>query len=150
MASTRSPRLSALADAGALYALLDRSDSWHERVRRWWEQPLGEIVLPATILPQITSLLGRGVGSHAEEAFVRALAAGEFAVEPLEMDDLARAAELMGTYAGLPLGFVDASIVALAERLEVTSLLTTERRRFSVVRPKHVERLKLVPEPLGG
>jgi uncharacterized protein len=90
-------------------------------------------------------LLGRRLGPAAEEAFVRSLAGGELAVEPLADDDWSRAADLMIAYADLPLGFVDASVVAMAERLGVTTILTTDRRHFGVVRPRHGERLILAP-----
>jgi predicted nucleic acid-binding protein len=76
---------------------------------------------------------------------VRALAQGELRVESLAEGDWTRTADLMVAYADLPLGFVDASIVALAERLGVTAVLTTDRRHFGVVRPRHAERLVLVP-----
>src|SRR5438477_532166 len=40
---------------------------------------------------------------------------------------------------------VDASIVAIAERLRVTRLLTADRRHFSLIRPRHCPALELVP-----
>jgi hypothetical protein len=55
-------------------------------------------------------------------------------------------AELVGQYANLDLGAADASVVALAERLGVTTIATVDRRDFSVVRPKHVAAFELVPE----
>ena len=54
-------------------------------------------------------------------------------------------AELVETYADLPLGTVDASIVATAERLGEASVATLDRRRFTIVRPAHVEALTLLP-----
>jgi predicted nucleic acid-binding protein len=60
--------------------------------------------------------------------------------------DLARAAELELAYEDLALGFVDASIVALCERLGETNLATLDRRHFSVVRPRHCSHLTLVPD----
>jgi len=53
--------------------------------------------------------------------------------------------ELVARYADLPLGTTDASVVALAERLGVDELATLDRRHFSVVRPRHVEALTLLP-----
>jgi predicted nucleic acid-binding protein len=49
----------------------------------------------------------------------------------------------MATYDAL--GLVDASVVAVAERLKLHAIATTDRRDFSVVRPAHVERFTLVP-----
>jgi predicted nucleic acid-binding protein len=101
--------------------------------------------VPVTVLGEATYLMGSRLGPPVEEGFVRGIVAGEFILEALEEDDLERAADLMRAYVDLPLGFVDASIVALAERLGGTTVLTTDRRHFGIVRPSHCERLRLVP-----
>jgi predicted nucleic acid-binding protein len=49
------------------------------------------------------------------------------------------------TYADLRLGMVDASIVAVAERLGITSVFTINRRDFTVVRPRHIAAFELLP-----
>lgn len=51
----------------------------------------------------------------------------------------------MTGYWDLGIGFVDATVVALAERLDVTDILTTDRRHFGVVKPGHVAALRLRP-----
>ena len=140
-----STRLTILADTGALYALADRNDVWHERVTAWWTGARDDVAVPISVLPEITHLLGVRRGADAEAAFVREAVAGVYTLEPLENEDLSRSADLIDTYADLPLGFVDASIVAMAERLGVTSILTTDRRHFGVIRPAHCERLRLLP-----
>jgi predicted nucleic acid-binding protein len=137
--------LTVLADTGALYALVNRSDAWHERVRAWWEVNREPIRVPVTVIPEVTYLIATRLGSSHEAAFVRGLSAGEVEIEPLVPEDVTRGADLLETYADLPLGFVDASIVAMAERLDVATLVTTDRRHFAVVRPAHVPRLRLVP-----
>lgn len=76
---------------------------------------------------------------------MRSVGSGEMGTVDLEPEDYSRAADLVGIYRDLPLGFVDAAVVALAERLDADSVLTTDRRDFSVVRPRHVERLRLLP-----
>ncbi|MFI5714029.1 hypothetical protein [Kribbella sp. NPDC051620] len=48
-------------------------------------------------------------------------------------------------YADLPLGLVDASVIALAEQLELQEIATLDRRHFSVVRPNHVDSFALLP-----
>ncbi|MFN2316448.1 MAG: type II toxin-antitoxin system VapC family toxin [Gemmatimonadales bacterium] len=138
--------MTVLADTGAIYALVDRDDAWHDRIRTWWEPNREPIRLPVTILPEVAWLLGTRIGPAAEAAFARALAGGEFALEPLdEAVDLPRIAALAAAYLDTPIGFVDASILAMTERLGVVTLLTTDRRHFGVLRPRHVPSLKLVP-----
>jgi uncharacterized protein len=56
-----------------------------------------------------------------------------------------RIADLVETYADLPLGGTDASVIALAERLDATAIVTLDRRHFSVVRPAHVDAFELLP-----
>jgi predicted nucleic acid-binding protein len=60
--------------------------------------------------------------------------------------DLNRVAELIATYADLPLGAVDASVIAVAERLGVEEIATLDRRHFTVVRARHVNALTLLPK----
>ena len=125
--------------------MADPDDQWHERVREWWERQRGELSVPVTALPEVAFLLQHRLGPDAELDFVRSVVAEELAIESLEAEDVARAAELLADYRDLRLGFVDASIVAMAERLGVRAIATTDRRHFGVIRPRHVERLRMVP-----
>jgi len=132
-----------LVDTGVLYALADRSDAWHARVSAYLESNHATLLVPVTVLPEVTYLLRQRLGVPAEQAFVESVARGEIAVEDVKRRDWARIEQIMTAYNQL--GFVDASIVALAERLKVRELATTDRRHFSVVRPAHLQRLQLVP-----
>jgi hypothetical protein len=58
--------LTVLADTGALYALVDRDDAWHSRVREWWERTREEVLVPGVVLPEIAYLLQRRIAAHAE------------------------------------------------------------------------------------
>ena len=74
------------------------------------------------------------------------MADGDFIVIDLVADDWRRAGALVTQYADLPLGAVDASVIAVAERLGLTEIATVDRRHFSVVRPRHVDAFTLLPE----
>ena len=137
--------MTVVADTGAIYALLDRSDAWHDRVVAWWSGRPRDVVLPVTVLPEIAYLLHQRIGPHAEAAFVRALDERDFDWMPLERRDVTRAADLLVTYRDQPIGFVDATLVAVAERLNVVTILTTDRRHFNVVRPAHADAFALAP-----
>jgi predicted nucleic acid-binding protein len=58
---------------------------------------------------------------------------------------LRRAGELIDRYRDLPLGLLDATVVAATEMLAETKLATLDRRHFSVVRPAHAEALTILP-----
>ena len=81
----------------------------------------------------------------AEVRLLTALNAGEIALEQVHPADLARITELVASYRNLPLGTVDASVVATAERLGIRTIATLDRRHFGVVRPAHVEAFELLP-----
>ena len=49
-------------------------------------------------------------------------------------------------YADADIGFVDAAVLALVERLKEPKLATLDRRHFGLLRPRHVDALRLLPE----
>ena len=132
-----------LLDTGPIYALADADDEWHIEVRDFLKNAHQSLLAPVTVIPEITYLLRKRLGHEAEARFIASLAAGDLALENLAPRDVERAAELLRVYNFL--GFVDASIVAIAERLKLRALVTTDRRDFSRVRPNHVSALQLLP-----
>jgi predicted nucleic acid-binding protein len=134
-----------IADTGPLYALVDRRDAWHERVTAWWTAQARQVRVPVTVLPEVCSLLQTRIGAQAEQAFVRSVASGELIIEPVESDDVMRASVLMREYLDVPLGFVDATVIAVAERLGAREILTTDRRHFGAVRTERNRLVSLVP-----
>jgi predicted nucleic acid-binding protein len=87
------------------------------------------------VITEVTYLLGSRLGSAAEVRFLGDLAAGNLIPEPVAAGDWLRIAELVSQYRDLPLGTVDASVVATAERLGVMQVATLDRRHFTVVQP---------------
>jgi hypothetical protein len=78
-------------------------------------------------------------------AFLADVRAGLFTLLETTSADLDRIAELVRTYADLPLGTVDASVIALTERLALPAVATLDHRHFTVVRPRHTTSLHLLP-----
>jgi uncharacterized protein len=76
-------------------------------------------------------------------AFSRSIAVGELIVEPVLDSEWQRIAALCEQYVELPLGIVDASIVALAERHGADTVATLDHRHFGTVRPRHVNGSRL-------
>lgn len=104
-----------------------------------------ELLVPGPVPAEVGYMLHRLGGSKTEAAFLRSLRDGVFGVVALTTADWDRMAELVDTYADLPLGTADASVVAVAERLGVGEIATLDRRHFSVVRPRHVTAFTLLP-----
>jgi hypothetical protein len=134
-----------VVDAGPLVAAAATRDRNHHRCVALLSQAPRPLLVPSLVVTEVAYFLGDRIGPHAEKAFARSLREGELLIEPVEPPDLVRIDELLGAYADLPLGIVDASVIASCERLGVTTLATLDRRHFSVVRPRHCDALTLLP-----
>lgn len=132
-----------LVDAGVLYAMVDRNDAWHTRVVEYLKELGASLLAPVTIVPEVAYLVRTRLGGSAELKLVEGFVNGGVAIEPLKAVDLSRAFELMARYPQL--GFADSTVVAMAERLVLTTIATTDRRHFRLVRPAHVKQFILVP-----
>jgi len=93
----------------------------------------------------VVYLLGTRLGAEPEVRFLGDVADGAFVVEPVAAGDWLRIAELVARYRDLPLGTVDASVVATAERLGINEIATVDRRHFTIVAPCHTEAFTLLP-----
>jgi len=133
----------AIVDAGPLYAAADVDDRDHESAIGALSRRDLALVVPALVIAEATYFVGRRLGARAESAFLRGLRVLD--VEAPAPEDFERMAELVAEYADFPLGGTDASVVALAERLEATVVLTLDRRHFGSVRPRHCEAFELLP-----
>jgi predicted nucleic acid-binding protein len=125
-----------IADTGAIYALMDEDDKWHDRVKKTLEEQKLKLILPSTILPEICCLANKYLGVETELGFLRSAVEGEIKVEEVGIRDYALALNYMGKYKDTNIGFVDATVIAVAERLAIYSLLTTDRRHFPQVKTK--------------
>jgi uncharacterized protein len=132
-----------LLDTGPLVAAIDRSDKHHARCAALLESAAGPLLVPTTVIVEVCWLLEER--PDVEAAFLTSVAAGEFEHVTINGTDLTRMAELVRAYADMPLGAVDASVIAVAERLKLTDVATLDRRHFTVVRPNHTTALNLLP-----
>lgn len=135
-----------LVDTGVIFGAADLDDPRRRACADLLES-LVSTQLGATVPVIVESawLIESRLGPAAEARFLRSLNAGEIGRLELTEADWDRVVELIEGYADLELGLVDASVVAVAERLEVTQIATLDRRHFSVVRPDRVPAFDLLP-----
>jgi predicted nucleic acid-binding protein len=60
--------------------------------------------------------------------------------------DYTRAADVLRNYNDANIDFVDACIVAMAERLNIRKVLTIDQRHFRIFRPRHCDSFELLPD----
>ena len=132
-------------DTGPLYASLDRDDADHQACRSLISESQERLVIPAPVLVEIDQLVQRRLHPDVFLRLLDDLTIGAFDVEPLVDADYARARVLCERYSDSRIGFVDATVLAIVERLGEPKLATLDRRHFAMMRPRHVDALELLP-----
>jgi hypothetical protein len=132
-------------DTSFLFALADTADNNHTRVLDVARQLHEPLILPLPVLPEICYLLASRLGHAAIRRFLHELAASATSLEALTRADLQRSSALLDQYADSHLDFVDAAIIAIAERKNIDRILTLDRRDFAMVRPRHCAHFEILP-----
>ena len=135
-----------IVDTGPIVAAANSRDRNHARCVEMFRHARKPWLVPQPVVAEVCYLLERERGSLVEASFLRSFGQRQFVLAPLTVDDTNRMAELIEQYANFPLGGVDASVMAVAERLNVTTVATLDRRHFMAVRPSHATALTLLPE----
>jgi uncharacterized protein len=133
-----------LVDTNVLLAAADVSTPEHRRCAGSLDERT-DLILVAPVAVESAWMIESRLGSHAEAAFAGSIARGELAIVDLTSADSVRSTQLIEIYADLRLGLVDASVIAVAERLDVTTIATMNHRDFAVVKPSHCNAFELVP-----
>lgn len=134
-----------LIDTGVILAVADASDADHDRCDELLAANPAALVVPTPMIVEVSWLIEDRIGPAAEASFLRSVTTGELRRIDLTDTDWDRCVDLVERYADMGLGLVDASVVAVAERLGIAAIATLNHRDFTVVRPRHVEAFELLP-----
>ena len=135
-----------IVDTGPLVALLDSDDRHHHRCRTWLSNNTEPLAVPVPVITETCYFIERDSGPDLEADFLDTFnSGGAFEMIDLHPHDWLRARDLIRTYADLPLGVVDASVIAVAERLGATQIATLDVRHFTIVRPIHHPNFQILP-----
>jgi len=134
-----------ILDTGPIVAAINTRDNRHAECAEPLETTEGPLVVPAPVLTEVCYLLEQRTGTHSEALFIAALLDEDLLLEPLTHADLRRVHELILKYADLPLGAVDASVVAIAERLGAVDVATLDLAHFRAINPRHTKAFNLLP-----
>lgn len=134
-----------LCDTGVLLAAGNVKDHAHKACLSLLRQADGPLLVPSPVLGEIGYLLQSRAGPQAEVTFLKSFGGDGFHIAELQDPDIRRMAELVEIYIDLPLGIVDAAVIAIAERLRLNEIATLDHRHFTVVRPGHTPAFTLLP-----
>ena len=122
-------------DTGPLVAYLDANDPANSNVSRTWDRFTGRISTTSAVITEVmhfVSSVPGGSSSLAELVVASSMEVFDLTQPP----ELLEAAALMERYADIPMDFADATLVLLAEAIEVYDILTLDRRGFAVFRTR--------------
>jgi len=133
-----------LLDTGPLVALFNAADQRH----RLCVDTFAGLPPPLfTCWPVLTEAAWILRNQHRPmDRIADAQAAGLFAILPLEADCLKDIAAIMRRYEAARLQLADAALTHLADRENIRTVFTLDRRDFSIVRLKRNRSLRLIPE----
>ena len=137
--------MSILLDTGVLYALVDQSDKWHAPSVRTISDYRGDVLVPTPVVTETCFLIARTSGTRSVATFLRFLAESNWHVCDMLVQDYVRVADILDQYADSRIDFVDAAVMALAERMCIRIIYTVDRRDFSIYRPVHCDFFELLP-----
>jgi predicted nucleic acid-binding protein len=132
-------------DTSGLLAAIDGSQRHHEAAAAVLRASSGPLLLSPFILAELDYLIGSRVSARAALALLDQVAAGVFRLEPMNAADVAAAISVISRYEDLELGLADASLVVLAERYDVSDMLTLDERHFRAVRGPGGRPFRLLP-----
>lgn len=135
-----------ILDTGPLYASLDRSDDDHAICRRLIEEADEALVIPSPVLVEVDYWIHARLHPGVLVALLGDIESGAYQVEDLQDDDYRRVRALCDRYDDADIGFVDAAVLAIVERLNEPKLATLDHRHFGLLRPRHIDALALLPE----
>lgn len=133
-----------ILDTSFVVALLRRDDERHRAAVEFYLGAETRFSTTPLILAEIDYMLHRRGTPAVIKAFYAEIDAGTMGVEwwpKLDVD----AAEIADRYADTALGLTDASLVALAGRLETTRIATFDERHFRAVEPLSGGSFELLP-----
>jgi predicted nucleic acid-binding protein len=121
-----------LLDTGPWVALLDKSESRHNECTAWLKNFEGDILSTEAVLTEVLYLLDFSLA--AQQGALDFVLTGAVTLVPSSLKSLETAKGLLAKYSDLPMDFADATLVALANELNVGHIATLDQKDFSIYR----------------
>jgi uncharacterized protein len=134
-----------VVDTSVIVAYMNATDDHHDLVGAWLDDLEDDLATTPLIIAEVDHLVAVRGGRSALSALRADLAVGAYLVDWWPTA-IASAVSIAERYADNALGLADASLVALAERLNTVDVATLDERHFRVVRPLAAgEAFRLLP-----
>jgi predicted nucleic acid-binding protein len=136
---------SVIVDASFLVSLTSVKELQHSACVQVAQRLDSRLIVPITVVPEAAYLIARRISHRAMQIFLRKLQNPHWQIENITAADFERATQVLDVYQDAELDFADGTIVAVAERLNVETILTLDRRDFVMIRPLHTDHFTILP-----
>jgi len=133
----------ALIDTGAILALLDRTDRWHDSCVDAFHQLRLPLLTSEAVLTELFHLVG-DTRSEMEAAW-RFVRSGALVLGTIEDAELQHVHGLMSRYCDRPMDFADGTLVYLAKREFLSVILTVDHADFATYRIEGKRQFRVLP-----
>lgn len=134
-----------VVDTSALLAYFDASEPDHVAVGGVLDATTDRLVVSPYVVAELDYLLATRHGVDAELVVLDELIGGAWELAQFDAADLQQARALIAKYRDQEIGAADASNVVLADRYGTTTIVTLDRRHFSVLRPLRGGQFSVLP-----
>ncbi len=137
----------AITDAGPLIALFDKSDKYHQKSKRRLEEYRqdirGRLIATWPVVTEVAYLLKEHVHLQAQLDFLKWISLGGLEIFDLQREHLSRIIELQKKYSNLPMDLADATLLIVAETLDINKVFSLDKDFFvyRILSKTHFENL---------
>ena len=124
-----------IIDTSAIIGLIDKGCQQHGRISEIIKKIDLNLIVPSPVIPEVCYMLNKKFGPSIEIKFLEEIMSVNLQIEILRFPDILRIVEILKKYKSLNIGYVDGSIVAIAERLKINQILTLDNKHFSSIIP---------------
>jgi predicted nucleic acid-binding protein len=135
--------VAALVDTSAFLAFLDASDPWHTRCKAAFAEAPLPLITTVAALTELFHFVGKRLGNPS--GAWRMLRSGQIILAPITDADLPALEFLMARYADRPMDFADATLVHVAQREGLRTILTIDRADFETYRIGRNAKFRILP-----
>jgi uncharacterized protein len=134
---------SVLVDTSVLYAFLDRSEPWHEASKTAIAEAPLPLLTTAAVLTELFHFVLKRMND--QDGVWRLLRTRQIEISPISTADLPALEALMLRYADRPMNFADATLVHVAGREGLRTILTIDHDDFETYRIGRNAKFRILP-----
>lgn len=134
-----------LVDSSFLIALFDTNSKQYAQAQFLFRRVDRKLWVPQVALTEVAYMLEQRLGNKIVESFLFIVSSGRINLVSVVPSDIQRVHEIRIKYTSSRFDFVDCCIMALAERLDIQTIYTLDKRDFTIYDPPHCEVFEILP-----